>query len=196
MKASFLERLGAYFLDTIIIGLISSIVLAGIPVNDNEINIKMNEISQSYINGEMTADTYLEEYQELLYDSQKSSMLDMGISLVLTIGYFVVFQYMNKGKTFGKMALGIKVVDKDTNESISMVKGFLRSFIVLGILTSALQMIMLNVLSRENYMSGYLGINLFQIIFLVVCVIMILYRKDGRGLHDLMANSLVVREER
>ena len=121
-------------------------------------------------------------------------MLENGLALVLTIGYFVVFQYMNKGKTFGKMALAIQVVDANTEKPTSIIKGLIRSLIILGILSSCLELIFINFLAKDSYMTGYLAIGAIELIFIIVSVIFILYRQDGRGLHDLMANTKVIRE--
>ena len=72
---------------------------------------------------------------------------------------------------------------------------FLRTFIVQGILTTGLSLIGIFVLNKELYMETYFILNSLMSIFVVVCALMVLYRKDRRGLHDMMAGSLVVKED-
>ena len=52
---------------------------------------------------------------------QKSSVIVLTASLVVTIAYFVVFQYLNKGQTLGKKLLKIKVKEKGENPSLKSI---------------------------------------------------------------------------
>ena len=51
-------------------------------------------------------------------------------------------------------------------------------------------------LSKENYFITYFSLLSFELIFSLITVILMLYKKDGRGLHDIMANTIVVKESR
>ncbi len=194
MKASFFERVGAYFVDFIIITIISSMIGMCLPEKNSEVEKRINEIATATASGEMDIDTYLSEYQGLIYDNQKETILETGISVAITLAYFVIFQYMNKGQTLGKKLLHIKVVDKETKDPISIGRGLLRSLICFGIASSALYMILINILNKSTYMDAYLGIGFVETVFVITTIIMMLYRKDGRGLHDMMAGTMVVKD--
>ena len=56
---------------------------------------------------------YYDKYSKLLYNYQKENVLQSGISAALTIAYYVVFQYMNKGQTIGKKLFKIRVKQDD-----------------------------------------------------------------------------------
>lgn len=196
MKVTFIERLGAYLLDALIISFIFYIICLGFGnYTDNSKKI-MEELDNKLVNGLITTEEYIEQYKDVLYDYQKANVLQSVISVALTIAYYVVFQYMNKGQTLGKKLLKIKVVDKDTKEPISILKGLLRSFIILSILSGTLSILFLYILNRNNYFIGYSVILFLEGIFTLTSIILVLYRKDGRGLHDMMANTIVVKESR
>ena len=155
MKATFFERLGAYFIDIIIVSFIFSIICLGFGNYESNTEKLIQELDNQLIEGSITPEVYLDEYSDALYDYQKENVLQSGISVALTIAYFVVFQYMNKGQTIGKKLLKIKVVDKDTKEPISILKGLLRSFIVLSILSGTLFILFLYILNRDSYYLSY-----------------------------------------
>ena len=94
--------------------------------------------------------------------------MQSGISIALTIAYYVVFQYMNKGQTIGKKMLNIRVVDKDTKKPISIIKGLLRSVIVLSILSGTLGIIFLYILNKDIYFVSYYIILFIELIFTLV----------------------------
>ena len=53
-----------------------------------------------------------------------------------------------------------------------------------------------SVLKQNTYYTIY-GILLgIEVIFVLITIILVLYKKDGRGLHDIMANTIVVKESR
>ena len=176
MKASFFGRVGAYFIDIIIITIISSFIGFGLPEKNNKYEEKINEIYTEMTAGDITKEEFLQEYEGLLYDSQKSNMLETGIGIALTAAYFVVFQYMNKGQTLGKKLLKLRVVDKDTNKPVPMVKGLLRSLFFLGIITSTISLILLNILGKSQYLYVYMIIYCAECIFDLLTVIFALYR--------------------
>lgn len=196
MKATFFNRLGAYLIDTIIISLIFSLICLGFGNNESSSEKLMAELDNQLVEGTITPEVYLDEYSEVLYDYQKENILQSGISVALTIAYFVIFQYMNKGQTIGKKILKIKVVDKDTKEPISILKGLLRSFIVLSILSGTLCILFLYILNKNNYLISYTTLLFLEGIFTLITTILVLYRKDGRGLHDMIANTIVIKESR
>jgi uncharacterized RDD family membrane protein YckC len=196
MKATFFERVGAYILDAIVISLIFSVICFGIGDNKKTEELLLEELDNKLLQSEITTNEYLDEYMDIMYDYQKETILTAGISLALTVAYFVVFQYMNKGQTIGKKLLKIQVVDKETKKPISILKGLLRTFLIASILSGTVSLITLYILNQNTYYMIYgtfLGI---ETLFVLITIILVLYKKDGRGLHDLMANTIVIKESR
>lgn len=194
MKSTFFERLGAYIIDIIIVSLIASLVCLGLPASSTDAEEKLMELTEELNTGEITPDVYLDEYSSLLYVTQKDNVISLSVTVVLTVAYFVVFQYTNKGQTLGKKLLNLRVVDKDTNKPATIVKGLIRSLFTLSILSGTLNVIFLYLLSENNYLTAYGTVASFELLFIFVTVIFILYKKDGRGLHDIMTNTIVIKE--
>ena len=196
MKAPFLKRLLSYIIDMIIVSIIISVICMALPNNNKETEKKFEELSTKLASNEIKPDKYLSEYKDLVYENNKNTVLEIGVNLAITIAYFVIFQYMNKGQTLGKKLLKIRVVDKDTKKEISILKGLLRSIIILNLISSLVSIVLIKLISKNAYMNIYLTINEIEVFFIFVTAILILYRNDGRGLHDMMANTMVIAEER
>ena len=196
MKATFIERLGAYFLDIIIISILLSIIGYSLPKNTVDYEQKLNNITEKYLNSEINTQKYIDETSIILYDNQKSNILSLGISVALIIGYFVIFQYMNQGQTFGKKLFKIKVVEKESKKTPSISSGFIRSLFILNIMSGILNIIFIYILNSKTYYIGYGITYIIETLFIVVSIFFVLYREDGRGLHDIMAKTTVIKERR
>lgn len=194
MNATFFERIGAYLIDAILIGVIASLICTTIPNNTEDLTKEMEELSEKMTQNEITAQEYFEGYKELIYKQQKSNVLENTVNVILTLGYFVVFQYMNKGQTIGKKLLKIKVVDKDTEKPTTVLKGLLRSIFTLSIVSATLNILFIFIFNKDSYIIGYLITTMIELLFVFITIIFIVYRKDRRGLHDIMANTKVIRE--
>ena len=196
MKATFFERLGAYLIDMLIVSFIFSLICLGFGNSTSNTEKLISELESKLMENAITEKEFFEEYQSLLYDYQKENILQSGISVALTIAYYVVFQYMNKGQTIGKKLLNIKVVDKDTKKPISILKGLLRSMVVLSILSGTLGIALLYVVNKSSYFLSYSIFISLECIFTLITMMFVLYKKDSRGLHDLMANTIVLKERK
>lgn len=196
MKATFFERMGAYLVDTLIVSLIFSLICLGLGNTTSKTQELMGELDEKLLEETITPEEYLEEYQDLLYDYQKETVLQSGISVALTIAYYVVFQYMNKGQTLGKKLLKLRVVDIDTNEPISILKGLLRSLFTLSILSSTISIPLLYIVNKNIYFPIYSSLIIIEGIFVLTTIIFILYKKEKRGLHDIMTKTTVIKESR
>ena len=192
MKANFIQRALAYLLDIFILSFIFSIITIGFKPN-SDIEKKYNEVYDNYIKGEITAEQYLDEYTDVLYDMQKANALPNAINTVLIIAYFIVFQYLNKGQTIGKKLLKIKIVNEDKKE-ISLKQMLIRGIMIYSILSSLINIILFFNVSRKVYMTSYLTIGAIETLILFLSAIFILYRNDKKALHDIVSKSIVIKE--
>jgi len=195
MKTTFFDRLTAYFIDLIILSLITTIIsFSGITTTSSEYEDRLMDLTESYTSSEITNEEFIDEYSTILYENQKDNILGTGISLGLIIAYFVVFQYMNKGQTLGKKILHIRVVDKDTNKPTTIIKGLIRSLLIFNIVSGIANILFIYILNKNNYFLGYGLISGIELLFTIITLFFIIYRKDGRGLHDMMSNTTVIKE--
>lgn len=193
MKVSFVKRFGAFVIDTFILSFVFSLISIGITTDSRNINERLTDTLEQYENEEISIEEYNDKINELNYELQKKSLIPNVLNIVLYIGYFIVFGYLNKGQTLGKKICKIKVVN-DKNDSPSIWNMIIRSLFIYGIFTLLYSVIFVNVLSKNIFSYGNVIVTYVETIFMVVAFFMVLYRKDGRGLHDIMAKTKVVGE--
>lgn len=102
MKAPFFKRLLAYIIDILIISILTTIICSAIPSKNEKIEKELNELSVELMEKKITTNEYIDKYKDLMYENNKNEKVSTGVAVVLTLAYFVIFQYMNKGQTLGK----------------------------------------------------------------------------------------------
>lgn len=193
MKASFFKRIAAYLLDIMIISIIAGIISAGFSSTKYEETSKeYNDLVNNYISGEITIEEYTDNLGPITYDLQKSSVPISVITVLLSIAYFIVFQYLNKGQTLGKKLLKIRVQENENNPSLKSI--IIRTIIINSIISATLGIVLLYVLNKNTYYKSYNIITSIETIFAFTSALFILYRKDKKGLHDIMAHTEVIDE--
>ncbi len=193
MNASFFDRLGAYVLDALLIFAISSVISVFIPNKGSDIEKEMTVLLEEYTNGEMDAQVYLDKYSNLTYQYQKENWLLSLVSVSLSLIYYVVFAWYNNGQTIAKKLMNIKVVDNKTGNKPSFIQMFLRNMIIYSLLSSIVMLVLLFVGSKI-FVYTYIGFAIIELLFVILTVMFVLYRKDKRGLHDIMSGTKVIKE--
>lgn len=193
MKASFFKRISAFCIDYVILTLVLSFITTGVITNNGSFYEDITEISNEYTDGNINASEYNDKIMKLEYDYQKLNMPVNIVNVVLFIGYFVFFGYLNKGQTLGKKLFKIRVVDK-SGDRVKLSSMIIRSLFIYGIV-SCMYCIICTLLSlSEVFIFSYKYIVNIESILLFICFLMVMYRKDGRGLHDLVAKTNVIGE--
>lgn len=193
-KAYFLPRLMAYLIDLIIISLIVSVV--SIPFEDKNIenlNKEYNDIVDKYTNNKIDNNEFINQYMDISYDLNYKMVPINIINLSIIILYYVIYQSKNNGQTIGKKLMKIKIISNDVSD-ITTNDYVFRSFILNGLLISILDLILILFVNRKYYFYLSFPLQIIQIILILITVFMILFRKDGRGLHDKVSNMKVIME--
>lgn len=190
MKASFFKRMLAFLMDYFIISLVLSFITIGFNIDSKKYNNELNDIMNSFKDGNITTQEYTTQILELEYDLQKNNLPVNGVSCALFIGYFIIFGYMNNGQTLGKKVFKIRVVKKD-GEKASFCNILIRSLFIYGILSNLYSVICVLFFNVNVFDYGYKIVGTIESVFLFVSFFMIIYKKDGRGLHDLIAGTYV-----
>jgi len=194
MKATFFQRTCAYIIDILIVSIIFSLITYNINLDKrNELNDELTKFMLDTQDVETYTEEQAQQLLDLQYEIEKESVLVNGISIVVTIGYFIVFQFLNKGQTIGKKLLKIKVVSSE-DKKVSLLQIILRSIIIYGIITGIFNIIVINILNKMLYLEVYSVFTIIQSTFIIVSMLFILYRKDKRGLHDMMSKTYVICE--
>lgn len=194
MKASFFKRMGAFVIDYFIVLFIASLITMGFNTNkNNDLNSQMNQLISDYQNEKITIDEYKDETYKLNYELQKENMTVNIVTITLYIGYFVVFTTLNKGQTLGKKLLKIRVVNKN-NDKPSIWNMLVRSLFIYNIISILFSTVAVNFLNINTFTYIYTALGYIEYFVIIISFFMVIYKTDGRGLHDMMAGTNVIEE--
>lgn len=196
MKKPTLRRIGAYIVDIIVITMISSMF-----VRIEFLNPKYDEYEKAYNeyidftsevinNPEKVNDS---NFNDITYNLSKTGLATSIITLVVTTLYFVGFQYINRGQTLGKKLFKIQVVDSE-NKKLKFYQVLVRALLIDKIATNAISAILISTLSKDAYLTGSQYVELVDMAIMAASFILIMFREDGKGLHDMIAGTKVVFE--
>lgn len=195
-----LKRFVAYLVDIMIVGFVAtalSSISALNPYYDDYIeasdsfNETIESIDDDNVISVVTSDLFTEQLQSTL----KYSVCTTIISLVCYFLYFVGFQKWNKNQTLGKKLMKIKVVNEDGSENISVVEYTARTIILYNLLFTTIGICAAFYLTGKSFLITFLVVSIIGYIITYAGYLMILIRKDGRGLHDIMGLTKVVEVE-
>ena len=189
MKSLFFKRLGAYLFDFFVVTLIVSVITIGFK-SDDKIKTRLSDLLTSVTNEEISIEDYSNEIFEINYDYQKSIIPNTIISVVISIGYFIVFATLNRGQTLGKKIFKIKVESID-GKTPSVWNMILRSLPLYGILTGIIHIAGIYILNIKMFNYTSTVVNYMYYGFITICLFMVMYKKDGRGLHDIIGRTCV-----
>lgn len=195
-KPYFFPRLVAYIIDILLVSVVCSFVMLIIPENKNyqKYMDEYEQIQTNFIAEKITAEEYISQSSSVVYDIDYSNVLSMILEVVLIILYFIVFQFYNKGQTLGKKLMKLRLISaKDSELTLNQVA--LHALIINSILINILVIGSLLFLGRNYYYYASSFLQFIAIIIVLTTLFMILFRKDGRGLHDLLAGTKVVQEK-
>lgn len=197
MKAYFVQRLGAFIIDMLIVSLIASLIYGCFPIskqqmkNIDKLNNEVAVLADSFIEGELEVKEYLNKSIEINYDISYQSILSNIIYLVIIILYFIVFQFYNKGQTLGKKLLKIKIIKADDSE-LGMNDLVIRALIINSVLVMMVDLVLVLFVTKGVYMYSNLIIGFIETIVIIVSAFMVMYSKNGQGIHDKIAKTKVV----
>lgn len=113
------------------------------------------------------------------------------IELIIGILYFVVVPFKMNGQTLGKKMLGIKAIN-EFGDNPSFKQHFVRAVQNWSIYVTVPFLFLV----YSNYITFMIVAAILGNVAglaVIVAFIMMLAREDGKGLHDIIANSLVVK---
>ena len=189
------KRIWAFFIDYLLVSLFLTMVYQIRILNPNY--EKYNETYEKYTEliSDLDSNEYLsfiesKDYKLINYDLSKYSISLICINLIVYILYFGGFQFWNKGQTIGKKIMKIKLVSKKDN--LKLWQCLLRTVILYSILFEVIKVIVITFVSVNKlyFINNILSVaSSFLFYTIVLCI---LFRKDGRGLHDILCDTDVV----
>ncbi len=187
------KRVIAFVIDLLVITLLSGIltlILTDSTKYDNDTK-ELVEVTQKLTNNDITTEEYQEVFNEINYNLTKDSIGVTSITVIVTIIYYVFMTYYCHGITLGKYLMKLRIVSANEN-SLNMLNLFLRCLIINGVLSNIVTLILINVLTKEQFNKFYSPVSNAVTVLMFVSIILMMYRADGRGLHDLIGNTRVI----
>lgn len=194
-KPYFFPRLVAYIIDVTLVSIVCSGILFLFLKNENYSKYlkEYQEVQTNFIDNKIEADEYIHKVADITYDIDYSNVLSMIVEVMLLILYFIVFQFYNKGQTFGKKLMKLRVVNNNGNE-LTLNQVTCRALIIDSILINLFMIAALLFSGRNYYYYASLSLQILSGIIIFVTLMMIFFRKDGRGLHDVVTGTKVIQE--
>lgn len=198
MKATFIQRFLAYVIDMILIILIVNIIGSAFNQKqlkelDKELNDKLNTVESVEQFYDDSSEELLNELADIQYRIDKASAPITAVNIIISIGYFIIFQYMNNGQTLGKKLFKIKVQSEE-KEKLSLMQITVRSLLINVIAFNFINVLAVVFLSKDLYLAVNSIVTFGQWIIFIASVLLILYNKDKNGVHDMLAKTKVVNE--
>lgn len=191
-KALFFQRFMAFMIDVIIVYLAISIVSTPFinSKNSEKLSDKAFNIMEQYRSGEIDTESYILQYADVTYKLAKANGLVTVITMLLYVCYYVVYQLYKNGQTIGKKLMKIRVVSNDGKLSVNQM--IFRSFVANSLLVEIVGFIFLLFGTKDIYFYGTFLFQIIQYLITFISVIMIINRKDGCSVHDLLVHTKVV----
>lgn len=195
------KRICAYIIDIAIVSFILFLFSKIEILNPNvdKINSIQNEY-EKYIetvaknDADVTKLLKDDKVQNYIYELAKLQVPTSILNVVITFGYFVVFQFFNKGQTIGKKFMKIRV-KSIKGDKLSFMQVFGRSLLINEILVSILIIIFVSCLSQSVYFNARRILELIDMIIVYGSLGFMMFRSDGCGIHDLLVHTCVVNED-
>lgn len=171
------ERIAAAILDSIFLSIITTILMAVYMLLTLDFENVLDSLIANTSYGQAGYNNFL--------------VFSSIVGLIFGTGYFVIIPWKWNGQTLGKKILKIKAID-EYGENPSLSQHFIRGIqnwesyfgilAIIGALTS-----------MDAFIFILAGVGFVIQAVIIVALILVISREDGKGLHDLMANTSVVR---
>ena len=192
-----IRRIIAYIIDMIVFCLI--VLLLSFIIKDNanvaNLNLEMNSINELALNHEISFSGYITRYADIIHDLDREKVFINILNCVFIMIYFVFIPYFFEGRTLGKKIMGLKIVRND-GELLILNDLIIRNLIINGLGFLLISLSLLYISSSMIYFIATFLLGILQVILVIASVFMIIYRKDHRGIHDILSETKVVKVEK
>ena len=192
-KPLFFKRVVAYLIDIIIVTLLATAISMVFIDNTNykKQSEELMDLTRKYSAGEITKEEYNASYDNLNYYLTKEGVGTSIINCSVALVYYVILCFFCHGITLGKFLMKLQIVSANDKE-LNMGNYLIRGLLVNLILSNLVSIIFVYALSKETFISIYPKVSSVLSLFLLATILFIMYRDDGRGLHDLLSNTKVI----
>ena len=185
-----LKRVMAFVIDIFVIAIIFEVVNL-LPIDPYKEEYKESYSKYTELIKSDNSSEVKDEIISLNYEMYKYIAYSQGISFVILILYFGVLEYFLKGQTLGKRIMKLRVVSCNES-SVTISKYILRIIVLNNIWLSCLNVGAVYVFTGIKFYYVTYVINLLSSLIYLINLVLIMFRKDNRGLHDFVVSTKVV----
>lgn len=191
------KRVIAYFIDMLLITFISVILVNYVVKNENymESSNKLMDLINQTVSGNISQEEYNSQYNNLSYEMNKESVDVTIIMCAVSVVYYVIIAYCADGQTLGKKIMRIKIVSNN-GKNLHINNYLIRSLLINNILLDIISSALIIFLSKANYITYYSKVSSVFSLFLMTTLVLMFFSNNGRGLHDIIANTKIVNVKR
>ncbi len=187
----FWKRFLAFIIDSIIISFVCALI--AVPFLDSNKVTKLSNdtksIVEDYTNNKISIEEYTDQLNNIEYQLSKEMGLYSLLMLVVGISYYGICQYKTS-KTLGKKLMHIKLDSNDGELTLNQV--LFRCLIINCLIFSFIELVFLVFANSSIYLVASSTLHMIYYFILISSFFMITFRKDKRGLHDVICNTKVV----
>lgn len=194
MKSNTFRRFSAYLIDLMIVGLIFIIIYYFLLQNSEIQNLNHNLAFQNeqLLNHTIRYSEYFHSFSKITYQLDQMNILYSGLNILLISFYFIIIPLLNKGRTLGLYIVGLQI--KSNKKSLNIFQLFIRNFVANGLLYLMLSFLFVHFIKNETYFIAITILGIIQILLVIISIFMIIYRKDKRGLQDILSQTKITKE--
>lgn len=194
-SASFSRRLSAYILDVLLFALIIVAVAQVIP-EPEKIELLEAQIlltNENMIREVIDTKTYIVQYAELSHELDRLNINYSIFNLGYIFAYFIVIPLFFGAQTLGMRVFKIKIISVDGSK-FTFWDLFIRNLISNALVLLLCSTILVWLIPPVPYYVMVTILVGIQISLVFISGIMILYKKDKRGLQDIITGTRVIKE--
>ena len=187
-------RIKAFLIDFLVLLLALTIINLIIPKSDylNMLEIEQNSIMEAYMSGRIGFDSYVSNYGNLYYEGMLEQQLNYSLYFIFMLMYFVIIPFIYKGRTLGCYLCHVQIERFDQGK-LYMWQLLVRYSIVFGISYIFLSNVLLLILPSKYYFSVVSILAIFQFVLSFFSAATVIFRKEKRGLHELLSNTEITK---
>ena len=181
-----LKRIIAFVIDIVIVSLVVSLI------NLLPLDPYKDKYKDAYEKStEDEKNDYKDEIIELNYEVYKYRTYSSMFSATALILYFGVLPLVMNGQTLGKKIMKLRVVSNN-EKKLNFWKYLIRIVILNNIWLSLINIGAVYVVSGVKFYYVTYVISMLSSLIYMLNLIMVMFRKDNRGLHDMVAGTKVI----
>jgi len=189
-----IKRIKSFMIDFLILLAFFFLVQVMIPKTDyvKKLEAEQNTIMEDYFAHRIHFQEYVSLYGDVFYESSLEGQTPYLLYLIFMLCYFIVLPFFWKGRTIGCYVCGVQIERFDQGP-LHPWQLFIRYSIVFGLGYVFLNNLFLLLLPSSYYFICISIVAVFQFVLAIFSMMTVIFRKEKRGLHELLSNTEITK---